>query len=310
MASSAIAEAPAPNPVRWLWVQLGQDRSLRFLLLLPAVLVLLVFSLYPLLYSLYSSLWNYRFGQFTTFAAFGNYEKMFTDGAFWGSIGTTLFFTAVVVPTELILGLGLALILIEDVRFRSFYRTVFIIPMVLAPVVVGIIFRLLYNSEFGLPNYVLENVFHLPRADWFGNSALALPSIMIMDIWQWTPFMFIVLLAGLQAIPLDLLEAGKVDGANYRKTLRYIILPLLRPTILISLLVRTMDALRIFDQVYVTTQGGPGTSTEVVTFYIYKTAFKFQQITYAAALLIVLLIITIVISVIYIRMMNVSHIAD
>src|SRR5205823_7619293 len=119
--------------------------------------------------------------------------------------------------------------------------------------------------------------------------------------------MFIVLLAGLQAIPLDLLEAGKVDGANYRKTLRYIILPLLRPTILISLLVRTMDALRIFDQVYVTTQGGPGTSTEVVTFYIYKTAFKFTQITYAASLLVVLMLVTLVISTLYIRALNASQ---
>src|SRR5262249_50230642 len=161
----------------------------------------------------------------------------------------------------------------ENVRFRAFYRTTFIIPMVIAPVVVGIIFRLLYNTEFGLPNYILENVLHLPRANWLGDSNLALPSIMLMDIWQWTPFMFIVLLAGLQAIPVDLLEAARADGANHWKSLRYVVLPLLRSTILISLLVRTMDALRIFDQVYVTTQGGPGTSTEVVSYYIYKTAF-------------------------------------
>jgi multiple sugar transport system permease protein len=298
------------RPFRALWTELGRDRWLRFTLLLPAVIVLLMFSVYPFLYSLYSSLYNYRFGQFTTFAGLGNYERMFADGAFWGSVATTLLFTVVVVPAELILGLALALILVEDVRFRAFYRTAFIIPMVLAPVVVGIIFRLLYNNEFGLPNYILESVLHLPRADWLGNSSLALPGIMFMDIWQWTPFMFLVLLAGLQAIPVDLIEAGRVDGATYLKSLRYVVLPLLRPTMLVALLVRTMDALRIFDQVYVTTQGGPGTSTEVVSFYIYKTAFKFSQITYAAALLVVLMIITLIISVLYIRVMNVSTIAE
>ncbi len=307
---STIALPERRNPLLSLWAELGRDRSLRFFLLMPAVIVLLLFSVYPLLYSLYSSLYNYRFGQFTTFAGLGNYEKMFGDAAFWGSIGTTLLFTVVVVPVELILGLGLALLLSEDVRFRTFYRTTFIIPMVLAPVVVGIIFRLLYNNEFGLPNYILESVLHLPRADWLGSSALALPSIMLMDIWQWTPFMFLVLLAGLQAIPVDLLEAARVDGATYLKSLRFIILPLLRPTMLVALLVRTMDALRIFDQVYVTTQGGPGTSTEVVSYYIYKTAFKFSQLTYAASLLVVLMIITLIISALYIRVMNVSQMAE
>jgi|SRR5581483_1234800 multiple sugar transport system permease protein len=311
--SSITLPRPAAGPPgsgESLWAKLGQDRWLRFTLLLPAVIVLVVFSVYPLLYSLYTSLWNYRFGKFTTFAGLDNYQHMFSDGAFWNSIGTTLIFTGVVVPTELVLGLLLALILVEDVRFRTLYRTAYIIPMVLAPVVVGIIFRLLYNTEFGLPNYILGELLHLPRPDWFGNPQLALPSVMVMDIWQWTPFMFLVLLAGLQTIPLDLLEAARVDGASYWTSLRYITLPLLRPTILVALLVRTMDALRLFDQVYVTTLGGPGTATEVVSFFVYKVAFKFSQMSYAAALLIVLLVITLIISTLYIRVLNVSHVAE
>jgi multiple sugar transport system permease protein len=220
------------------------------------------------------------------------------------SVKTTLIFAAAVVPTELVLGMILALLLNEELRFRSLYRTALIIPMVLAPVVVGILFRLLYNIDFGLPNYLLENVFHLPRIDWFGNPNLSLVAIMTMDIWQWTPFMFLVLLAGLQSIPVDLYEAARVDGASAWQSFWRITLPLLRSTILIGLLVRTMDALRIFDQVYVTTQGGPGTSTEVVSFYIYKEAFKFTHITYAAALVIVLLLITLVISVFYVRLLR------
>lgn len=310
MSSITLPRPAAGPPGRSLWARLGQDRWLRFTLLLPAVIVLLVFSVYPLLYSLYTSLWNYRFGKFTTFAGLDNYQRMFSDGAFWNSIGTTLLFTAVVVPAELIIGLVLALILVENVRFRTLYRTAFIIPMVLAPVVVGIIFRLLYNSEFGLPNYILGDLLHLGRPDWFGNPQLALPSVMLMDIWQWTPFMFIILLAGLHTIPLDLLEAARVDGASYWTALQHITLPLLRPTILVALLVRTMDALRLFDQIYVTTLGGPGTATEVVSFFVYKVAFKFSQMSYAAALLVVLLVITLIISTLYIRALNVSHVAE
>jgi len=312
MSSTTLSSSPAgpPGSTGPFWARFGQDRWLRFTLLLPAVIMLVVFSVYPLLYSLYTSLWNYRFGQFTTFAGLDNYQRMFSDGGFWGSIGTTLVFTGGVLPAELLLGLVLALILVENVRFRAFYRTAFIIPMVVAPVVVGIIFRLLYNSEFGLPNYILGELLHLPRPDWFGNPNLALRSIMLMDIWQWTPFMFLILLAGLQTIPLDLLEAARADGATYWQSLRYVTLPLLRPTILVALLVRTMDALRLFDQVYVTTLGGPGTATEVVSFFVYKVAFKFSQLSYAAALLVVLLIITLIISTIYIRVLNVSHVAE
>lgn len=311
MSTGTITDLARSSPARrgsfgLFWERLGQDRWLRFWLLLPAVLTLIIFSLYPLAYSLNSSLYNYRLGTFT-FAGLSNYQKMFGDQAFWQSIGTTLLFSIVVVPTELILGLVLALLLADQIRFRTFYRTALIIPMVLAPVVVGIIFRLLYNNEFGLPNYLIETVLRLPGADWLGDGNLALPSIMVMDIWQWTPFAFLILLAGLQSIPVDLLEAARADGATYLQSLWLIILPLLRPTILVALLVRTMDALRLFDQVYVTTQGGPGTSTQVVTFYIYKTAFKFTQITYAASLLVVLMIVTLIISTLYIRALNASQ---
>src|SRR5437870_4016426 len=128
-------EPSARSAIGSLWERLGQDKWLRFYLLVPAVMILIIFSVYPLLYSLYSSLWNFRFGQFTTFAGLGNYQRMFTDRDFWNSIGTTLLFSAVVVSTELVLGLGLALLLTGEIRFRSFYRTVLMIPMVLAPVV-------------------------------------------------------------------------------------------------------------------------------------------------------------------------------
>lgn len=294
------SQAPAPSS---LWARLTHEYWLRCWLLLPTVIVLLALSVYPLLYSLYLSLFSLRFNQYT-YIGLGNYGRLFSDAMFWGSIRTTLLFATGVVPVELVLGLALALLLTEEVRFRSFYRTTLMIPMVLAPVVVGLIFRLLYNNEFGLPNYILENVLHLPGVDWLGSPDVSLISIMLMDLWQWTPFMFLVLLAGLQSIPVDLYEAARVDGASYWQSLIRITLPMLRPTIMVGLLVRTMDALRIFDQVFVTTQGGPGTSTEVVSFFIYKTAFKFTQITYAATLIMVVLLITLVISSLYVWLLR------
>ena len=283
--------------------QLTGDRWLRWWLIVPTALILIVLSVYPLLYSLYLSLFNLRFNRYT-YIGLGNYEHLLGDDAFGGSVRTTLIFAAGVVPVELLLGLGLALLLTEEVRFRTFYRTALIMPMILAPVVVGLIFRLIYSNDFGIPNYIMERMLHLPHVNWLGDPNVSLISIMLMDIWQWTPFMFLVLLAGLQGIPVDLYEAARVDGASYGQSFLRITLPMLRPTILIALLVRTMDALRIFDQVFVTTQGGPGTSTEVVSFYIYKTAFKFTQITYAASLIIVVLLLTLVISTVYIWLLR------
>lgn len=295
-----------------LWEKLTHDRWLRFLLLVPVVGILGVFSIYPLIYAFYTSLFNYNktTSKITTFAGIDNYLKLAQDQAFWNSVGVTLFFAAVVIIVELVVGLILALMLNEEIRFRGFYRTGLILPMVVAPVVVGIIFRLLYDFDFGLPNYILENILHLKRVDWLGNADVALYSMMIMDIWQWTSFMFLTLLAGLQAIPVDLYEAARVDGANPWQGFRFITLPMLRATMLVALLIRTMDALRFFDQVFVTTQGGPGATTEVVSFYIYKTAFRFSQPTYAAALIMVLLLITLLISIVYMRLLRTRQVAE
>jgi multiple sugar transport system permease protein len=190
------------------------------------------------------------------------------------------------------------------VRGGGTMRTALMQPMVLAPVVVAIVWRLLYNQESGLLNYILDNVLGLGRPSWLGDPRLAFLSMVIMDVWQWTPFMFLVLLAGLQSIPVELYEASYVDGATSLQVLWYVTLPLLSPTILVGLLVRTVDALRIFDQVFLLTQGGPGTTTEFISLFIYKAAFKFSQMGYASALLVVLFVVTIAIALAYIRLLG------
>lgn len=283
--------------------RLGRDKFLRFWLLAPTVLLLLGFTIYPYIYAVRISLYAFQYGRPIKYIGLTNYSRMLHDAAFWESMLRTVGFTVLVVLVELVLGLGLALLANRELHARGLIRTALILPMVIAPVVVAIVWRLLYNQEFGLINF-FTGLLGLGRPSWLGDPRLAFFSLAMMDIWQWTPFMFLVLLAGLQSIPLDLYEAAHVDGGTTLQVLRYVTLPLLSPTILVGLLVRTVDALRIFDQVFLLTAGGPGTTTEFVSLFIYKTAFKFSQMGYASALLVVLFLVTGAIALVYIRILG------
>lgn len=296
--SSANAKTRRPFKGRSFFDVLFGDVALRYWMLAPAVLVLLLLTVFPYIYALRMSTLAFRFGKPAGFIGLTNYRDMLTDGLFWASMGRTVGFSVVVVFVELILGLILALFANRITTFRDLVRTGLILPMAIAPVVVAIIWRTLLNGEFGILDYVTDEVFHLGRPNWLGD--LAFWSMSILDIWQWTPFMFLVLLAGLQAIPVEMYDAAYVDGASEFQLLRFVTLPLLNSTILVAVLVRTVDALRIFDQVFLLTAGGPGTTTEFVSLYIYKIAFKFSQMGYASSLLLVLFVVTMIMALAYI----------
>ena len=285
-----------------LLARLGRDRWLRYWLLAPAVFLLVALTIYPYIYALRISFYAFRFGNPAGFIGLTNYQRMLADRAFWASLGRTVAFSIAVVLIELVIGFIIALLSMRISRLRGFIRTGLIVPMAIAPVVVAIIWRLIFNQEFGILNYLLGSVLGLGRPNWLGQ--LAFPSIMIIDIWQWTPFMFLVLLAGLQSIPIELYDAAYVDGASELQLLRFVTLPLLTPTVLVAVLVRTVDALRIFDQVFLLTQGGPGTATEFVSLFIYKTTFKFSQVGYGSALLLVLFLVTIAMALAYTRLLR------
>jgi multiple sugar transport system permease protein len=206
---------------------------------------------------------------------------------------------------ELGLGLALALLLDSQIRARWLWRSLFLLPMILPPVVVGVIWRLIYNPNFGVLNGALQ-LFGVDTTQltWLADPSVALLSIILVDVWEWTPFVFLILLAGLQAIPEEPYEAARMDGSSGWQTFRHITLPLLRPAILVAVLLRTMDLLRIFDQVFILTQGGPGGVTETISLYIYKTAFRFFDFGYAAAMSLALLLVTVVLSQIYIRLLQ------
>lgn len=269
-----------------------KDRRLPWLLLAPTIITLMLLTVYPLIYSLNASFYSFRFGEIANFVGLDNFRRLLSDGLFWDSLGITAVYTVLAVLIELVLGFSMALLLYKEKRFQGVMRTVLIIPMMLSPVVVGVIWRLMYNTDTGIINYLLTSL-GLPAQDWLGDPALALFSVILVDVWQWTPFMFLLILAGLQALPEEPFEAARIDGANRWQEFREITLPLLKPVLLVAILIRSMDAFRIFDQIFILTKGGPGTSTETVSLYLYKAAFKFWDVGYAAAaLLIVMVLIT------------------
>jgi multiple sugar transport system permease protein len=286
-----------PFKLRSLGRILTADSALQYWLLLPTILVLLALTVYPYIYALRISTLSFRFGKPEDFIGLTNYANIWRDAPFWASLLRTVIFSILVVCVELVIGLVLALLANRITALRSLVRTGLVLPMSIATVVVCIIWRSLFSVEFGLLDYVTDVILHIGRPNWLGD--LAFVSIIILDVWQWTPFMFLVLLAGLQAIPVELYDSAYVDGASELNLLRYVTLPLLSPTILVGVLVRTVDALRIFDQVFLLTSGGPGSTTEFVSLYIYKTAFKFSQMGYASALLFVLFFVTAVMALFY-----------
>jgi multiple sugar transport system permease protein len=277
-----------------------------YMFLAPALVVMAVGSLYPVLYSARLSFFDWSLGTpwaNREFVGLENYTRIFTDPSVFKSLVVTLSFAGAVVTAELILGIALALLVERGLRGLAVFRTIFILPMMIAPVVVGLIWRYLYDVRFGLINYFLQEL-GLKRQLWLASPDLALPAIIIADIWQWTPFIFIIILAGLQSLPSSAVEAARVDGCNAFEIIWYIKLPLLLPVITVALLLRLIDAFRVLEVIFIMTFGGPGLSTEVLSLHIYKTAFMSQRLGLASAIADFLLLVTLGLSLILLAIAN------
>lgn len=272
--------------------------------LAPTVLVLLAITVFPLVYSLALSLHSWTMGARAGWRWVGlqNFIMVLrSDPYFWTSVKVTLTYVGSAVGLELLLGLGIALLLNRRSEGRGgTMQTLLILPTMMTPVVVGIVWRLLYNPDLGFLNYVLSLV-RVPPQNWLGDLQTAMAAVVAADVWEWTPFMALVMLAGLKAMPTEPFEASAIDGASSWQAFRYITLPLLTPTILVAILIRLMDAFKTFDLVFVLTKGGPGMSTEVLSYYTYRYGFKFFHMGYAAALSYVLLVIVVIISQMFVR---------
>jgi multiple sugar transport system permease protein len=284
-------------------------KRLALALLLPTALFGLGLTILPLGYAVITSLQSFRFGRPVAFIGLGNYRSLLGDSNFHSSLWTTLVYTVVTTGVEFAFGMVLALLLKEEIPLQRLIRSALMIPMIIAPVVVGIIWRLLYNSDVGLFSYGMEQVSGRSISV-LSSPALALPGLILVDIWEWTPFMFLILLAGIQSLPQEPFEAARVDGAAPWEVFAHLTLPMLRPVIVVAVLIRALDAFTTFDQVFVLTQGGPGTATELATLMIYKTAFRFSQIGYAASMALSLLVLVMFLSAAIVRMLRGNTLRD
>lgn len=273
------------------------NRLTPYMFMAPAAIIMAIALMYPLGYMVWGSFrdWNpsQTIGE-AEFVGLKNYIFLWNDPNFHESLGVTLRFAFFVVTIEMVIGVGLALLLDREIRGISLLRTMFILPMMIAPVVVGLMWRYMYHPTVGTFNRFLDSI-GLPRVDWLGDYALT--SVIIADIWQWTPFIFILSLAALQSLPRSALEAARIDGATAWQQIIHIKLPLMMPVLIVTALLRLIDAFKVLEVILVMTEGGPGLSTEILALQISRTATEFRELGVAAAmsnyLLILLLLLTV-----------------
>lgn len=269
--------------------------------LMPAFMLLLGLIIYPFIYCLWNSfhIWYLGRPEIKPFVGLYNYQLLIMrDPIFQKSLINTFIIAAVAIPTELLIALLLAYLLFsEKPRGEKIFRSILILPLLLAPVVVGVLWRFLYHPNVGLINYFL-GVLGFGRVNFLGDASLALLSVTLVEIWQWTSFMFLIIYAGLMFLPQSIIDAAVIDGCSGFLMFRYIVLPLAKPIILLAVIFRTIDIVKIFDAIWVLTRGGPGDATDVLTLYTFRQGLVYFQMGTASALsFIISIIITVVVTI-------------
>lgn len=262
------------------------NRSFRYWSLLPALLLFAALTLYPLLNLVRMSVSTVAFAhgaETWTFTPLRNFEALLDDDVVRPAVVNTLVFVGVSVAIEMFLGTALAIAVAGLSRAKRLVRTVAILPILVPPVAIGSMWKLMYNYDFGIFNQTLVALGAMP-VNWLGSTSVALWSVIAVDVWHWVPFVFLILFAAVEGLPPDLLEAAHVDGATRRQALRFVVLPLLRPAIVVAFLFRAILAFKVFDEVFLLTAGGPGTSTELVNLHLYKVFFEQNRLGYGAVL--------------------------
>lgn len=282
------------------------SRMFGFLMALPSILALAALIAYPLGHLVYNSF--FRVSRFSPnvaprFVGLQNYVDVLQDRYVVAACGNTLLFVIASVSLAFIIGLAIALLLYQPLHGRILIRALLLSPLMIAPVVAGLQWRWLFTDQYGVINAILEHL-NLPGPLWLADPRFAMISIIIVGTWTSFPFVMLVLVSGLAGVPEEMIEAATVDGAGYWQRLRYILLPLLRPTILVILLIRMMDAFRVFDTIYVLTQGGPGVSTETISTYAYRLAFSNLDFGSAGAMSIMGVLLVTLLSVLLIRLLG------
>lgn len=280
------------------------------IMLIPAIVLLAGLILLPFLIGFGLSFTDYILSMPPArFAGFDNYVELLSSSEFWSSLRVTLIFTFCSVALQTALGLGLAVLLHEETQGVPYLRAIYLLPMAVTPIAAVFTFRMMFNPSLGVFNHMLTSI-GLPAQDWLGTANMAMVSLILLDTWQHTPFILLIIAGGLASLPQDPYEAAKIDGATPWQTFRMITLPLLKPFLAIALLFRSIDAFKTFDIIYVLTAGGPGTSTTTLNMLAYKQAIEFVSLGYGATIAIVMLIIITIVTQAFLRRSRLLTVAE
>jgi len=308
----AIASPTSKAQGGWLGRWKGMNRERReqmlvgYLFLLPDVLGLLLFVVGPMLLAFAVSFSDWRLVGAPEFVGLRNYEIILKDPKFGASLGRTILYTVGFVPAVYTISLGMAVLLTRRARGNIFFRTIYFMPVAMSLVVAGVIWRFMFDSGNGLINETLS-AFGLPTAQWTGNVQSAMFSVQVVAIWKSVGYFMIIMIAGIQDIPSDYIEAAEIDGASKWQTFRHIIMPLLRPTSFFVIVILSINALQAFDQIYVMTRGGPAQATYTLVMYIYEKAFREWNFGYAGAMAVVLFVMIFVLTLVQVRYFRASN---
>jgi multiple sugar transport system permease protein len=270
---------------------------------LPAVIVVFVLMVFPVFYTVYMSLHSWFASSLTApeFIGLQNFKRAFTqDERFRNAIWLTIYFTVLATALQLVLGVALALLLNRPFRGKGFFRSIFLMPMVATPVAIALVWMMMYNPTLGVMNY-LVGLIRLGPFKWVSDVHIVIPALAVVDTWEWTPLITLITLAGLATLPLEPYESAVIDGATPVQMFWRITLPLLRPTIIVALLFRSIDCLKTFDIIYVMTAGGPGFASETLNVYTFQVGLFYFHIGYACSLLVILFALVLGVSLVLIK---------
>ncbi len=283
--AAALGAAPGAGFLR------RRRRAYR-LLTVPAVVVIVAVIVFPWAFTLYMSAFDWKIGEAAQFVGLGNYANLAVDRRFLESIVHTFYFTVLAVVVPLVFGTFAAIVFHREFKGRGLLRAIFTMPMMATPVAVALVWTMMFHPQQGVLNYLLS-VFGLPPSQWVYSPNTVIPSLVMVEVWHWTPLVMLIVLGGLASLPTEPYESAKLDGATEWQLLRYITLPLVAPFLLVAAVIRTIDAVKAFDTIYVISQGGPGTASETINLYLYLQAFAFYQVGKASAMVVVFFVIII-----------------
>ncbi len=270
-----------------------RGRYLRFLL--PALVLIFVVIVFPWLFTIWMSGQDWHVAQTATFAGLSNYTNLLSDQQFLESIGHTIYFTILAVVLPVVFGVVSALVFHQRFPWRGVLRAVFIMPMMATPVAVALIWTMMFHPQLGVLNYLLSLV-GIPPQLWVYDQSTVIPSLVLVEVWHWTPLVMLIVLGGLASLPTEPYESALIDGASQWQMFRHITFPMVLPFIMVAVVIRTIDALKAFDTIFVITQGGPGTASETINIYLYLQAFAFYNIGHASAVVVVFFVLIVVLS--------------